>query len=104
LNLSIYFAVKQPILIFETILKPIRVIMPTYDYKCLDCGVTFELFQKITDEPITNCIKCNGHVKRLIGAGAGPIFKGTGFYQTDYKNKSLEAKKESNSSTKTDTK
>jgi putative FmdB family regulatory protein len=60
--------------------------MPTYDYKCLDCGVAFELFQRISDEAITNCPKCNGHVRRLIGAGSTPIFKGTGFYQTDYKN------------------
>lgn len=96
--------VKNAILIFETIFKFIRVPMPNYDYKCLDCGVTFELFQKITDEPIKNCIKCNGHVKRLIGAGSGPIFKGTGFYQTDYKNKSLESKKDTSSSNKTDKK
>ena len=60
--------------------------MPTYDYKCLECENTFEVFQKITEDPITNCPKCNGKVKRLIGAGAGPIFKGSGFYQTDYKN------------------
>lgn len=78
--------------------------MPTYDYKCLECGTTFELFQKITDEPISNCNKCNGQVKRLIGAGAGPIFKGTGFYQTDYKNKSAESKKESASNNKADKK
>jgi putative FmdB family regulatory protein len=62
--------------------------MPTYDYRCLDCGHNFEEFQKITDEPLTKCPKCNGHVKRLIGSGSSPIFKGSGFYQTDYKNKS----------------
>ncbi len=72
--------------------------MPTYDYKCLDCGHLFEKFQRITEEPITNCPKCNGHVKRLIGAGSGTIFKGSGFYQTDYKNKSK--KSDSGSSTK----
>lgn len=60
--------------------------MPTYDYKCLKCGNIFELFQKMTDEPVKECPKCKGEVKRLIGSGAGPIFKGTGFYQTDYKN------------------
>jgi putative FmdB family regulatory protein len=64
-----------------------RIDMPTYDYKCLDCGYTFEHFQKISDEHLTNCPKCNGNVKRLIGAGSIPIFKGSGFYQTDYKNK-----------------
>jgi putative FmdB family regulatory protein len=62
--------------------------MPTYDYKCLDCGFTFEHFQRISEEPLIECPKCNGHVKRLIGAGSAPIFKGTGFYQTDYKNSS----------------
>ncbi len=62
--------------------------MPTYDYKCLSCNDRFELFQSMTAEPIKVCPKCSGEVKRLIGAGAGPIFKGTGFYQTDYKNPS----------------
>ncbi|MGE5681818.1 MAG: FmdB family zinc ribbon protein [Bacillota bacterium] len=62
--------------------------MPTYDYKCTECGHSFESFQKMTDEPLTNCPVCNGQLKRLIGPGAGPIFKGSGFYQTDYKNKS----------------
>jgi putative FmdB family regulatory protein len=61
--------------------------MPTYDYKCTECNYTFELFQKMTEEPIKYCPKCKGKVKRLIGTGAGPIFKGSGFYQTDYKNK-----------------
>lgn len=60
--------------------------MPTYDYKCLNCNEKFEVFQKITDEPADKCPKCGGKVKRLIGAGAAPIFKGNGFYQTDYKN------------------
>ena len=60
--------------------------MPTYDYKCLSCGHTFELFQSMSDDPVSKCYKCNGKVKRLIGAGAGPIFKGSGFYHTDYKN------------------
>ncbi len=59
--------------------------MPTYDYKCNDCGNIFELFQPMSAEPIKVCTVCGGSVKRLIGAGAGPIFKGSGFYQTDYK-------------------
>jgi putative FmdB family regulatory protein len=62
--------------------------MPTYEYKCSECGYTFELFQSMSAEPAKVCPKCNGHVKRLIGPGLGPIFKGTGFYETDYKNKS----------------
>jgi putative FmdB family regulatory protein len=64
--------------------------MPNYDYKCLQCGYLFELYQRMTEEPIKICPKCNGLVKRLIGAGTGPIFKGSGFYQTDYKNKSVK--------------
>ena len=60
--------------------------MPTYDYKCEDCGYIFERFQNITEDPLADCPKCSGRVKRMIGTGAGVIFKGTGFYQTDYKN------------------
>lgn len=60
--------------------------MPTYEYKCSNCSYTFEIFQSIKAEPIKVCPKCKGEVKRLIGPGAGPIFKGSGFYQTDYKN------------------
>jgi putative FmdB family regulatory protein len=67
--------------------------MPTYDYKCLKCGHTFELFQPMSADPIEKCPECNGKVKRLIGMGAGPIFKGSGFYQTDYKNKPLDKAK-----------
>lgn len=61
--------------------------MPTYDYKCLKCGEVFELFQSIKAEPIKKHPGCEGKVKRLISAGAGIIFKGSGFYATDYKNK-----------------
>ncbi len=62
--------------------------MPTYEYKCTNCGYKFELFQTMNAEPVKVCPKCKGEVKRLIGPGLGPIFKGTGFYETDYKNKS----------------
>jgi len=62
--------------------------MPTYEYKCNDCGEIFEFFQKITDEPLKNCPVCNGELKRLISGGSGIIFKGSGFYTTDYKNAS----------------
>jgi putative FmdB family regulatory protein len=61
--------------------------MPTYDYKCTKCNYTFEVFQRMSEEPLKSCPKCKGKVKRLIGMGAGPIFKGSGFYHTDYKNK-----------------
>lgn len=67
--------------------------MPTYDYKCTECNHTFEMFQMMTADPITNCPECDGVVKRLIGTGAGPIFKGSGFYQTDYKNNSTSSTK-----------
>ncbi len=60
--------------------------MPTYDYKCKQCGYQFELFQSMTAELVKVCPQCKGEVIRLIGPGAGPIFKGNGFYQTDYKN------------------
>lgn len=62
--------------------------MPTYDYKCLRCDKKFEIFQSMKDEPLKICPDCKGELKRLIGSGAGAIFKGTGFYQTDYKNSS----------------
>lgn len=78
--------------------------MPTYDYKCNICSYTFEFFQSMKDEPLTTCPKCGGQLKRLIGPGAGPIFKGNGFYQTDYKNNNSNSnsKKSNNSSTKSE--
>ena len=57
--------------------------MPTYEYKCLNCGDLFEVFQSIKAAPVEKCPKCNGKVKRLISSGGIPIFKGSGFYQTD---------------------
>ena len=72
--------------------------MPNYDYRCMVCDHTFEYFQKMNDDPLVDCPDCGGTLKRLIGAGLSPIFKGTGFYQTDYKNKSNgESKKISSS-------
>lgn len=76
--------------------------MPNYDYKCTLCDYTFEVFQKMTDLPIEICPKCEGKVKRLIGSGAGPIFKGSGFYQTDYKGNG-KSKSENKSSNTTPT-
>jgi putative FmdB family regulatory protein len=64
--------------------------MPTYDYKCSKCKNTFEYFQPMTAEPLTECPKCGGSLKRVIGTGGGTIFKGSGFYQTDYKNNSTK--------------
>jgi len=59
--------------------------MPTYEYACDKCGYRFEVFQPMTADKITDCPECDGSVKRLIGAGAGFIFKGPGFHATDYK-------------------
>lgn len=61
--------------------------MPTYEYECRKCG-RFEHFQRITDEKLKRCPACKGSVRRLLGSGAGIIFKGTGFYQTDYRSDS----------------
>ncbi len=59
--------------------------MPTYEYECRVCAHTFESFQKITADPIKRCPKCGKSVRRLFGGGMGIIFKGSGFYTTDYK-------------------
>jgi len=59
--------------------------MPTYEYQCKDCGYKFEKFQKMSDEPLKKCPKCGKEVKRLIGKGMEVIFKGQGFYATDYR-------------------
>jgi len=60
--------------------------MPNYEYECQSCGQTFEMFQFMTEEPIKQCPKCHKNkAKRLISAGSGIIFKGSGFYATDYR-------------------
>lgn len=72
--------------------------MPTYEYSCEKCGKTFETFQSMKDEPLRECTKelCqeetwgHGKVKRLLGTGAGLIFKGSGFYTTDYRSSSYK--------------
>ena len=73
--------------------------MPTYSYVCDACGHHFELFQAMSDEPLRTCPNCQSdRLRRLIGAGAGLIFKGSGFYFTDYVRKKPEAKTPSNQS------
>lgn len=71
--------------------------MPTYEYECHACGQIFEEFQSITAEPLTVC-RCGkeGQVRRKIGSGTGIIFRGSGFYQTDYRSSAYKeaAKKE----------
>ena len=59
--------------------------MPTYDYRCRKCGHRFELFHSIKDDKPKRCPKCKGRADRLISGGAGILFKGSGFYITDYR-------------------
>ena len=67
--------------------------MPNYDYECLKCGKRFEVFQSMNDAKLTDCprAECDGAVKRLLGTGVGIIFKGSGFYQTDYRSSAYQA-------------
>lgn len=80
--------------------------MPNYDYVCTACKAEFEFFQSMNDDPLTQCPACEEpSLKRKIGTGAGIIFKGSGFYETDYKrpskdSKSTEPKKEASDSSK----
>lgn len=70
--------------------------MPTYDYHCGGCGHEFETFQSITSAPLKKCPKCKtAKLKRLIGAGAALLFKGSGFYTTDYRSDSYKKSAES---------
>jgi len=86
--------------------------MPTYDYRCDACGHELELFQSITESPKRKCPKCGKlKLQRVIGTGAGIIFKGSGFYETDYRTdsykKGAEAEKKQSSessSSKSDSK
>ena len=67
--------------------------MPTYDYECPACNHAFERFQTITAAPLRRCPRCGSRrVRRLIGAGAGILFRGSGFYQTDYRSEAYKAK------------
>ncbi|RKX30616.1 MAG: zinc ribbon domain-containing protein [Verrucomicrobia bacterium] len=59
--------------------------MPTYEYECQRCGYVFELFQNMSDPPRKRCPRCGGKVERRLGTGAGVIFRGSGFYATDYR-------------------
>ncbi len=70
--------------------------MPTYDYKCDNCDHTMEAFQSITAKPLKKCPECGKlKLKRLLGTGAGLIFKGSGFYETDYRSDSYKKAAES---------
>jgi putative FmdB family regulatory protein len=71
--------------------------MPTYEYRCPECGTDFEKFQKMSDEPGAPCPKCGAAAERRLSGGAGLVFKGSGFYITDYRGegykKAAEAEK-----------
>jgi putative FmdB family regulatory protein len=74
--------------------------MPTYEYQCRKCTRRHEAFQAITAKPLTTCPRCGGRLTRLIGHGSGFLFKGSGFYITDYRSKGYhEAKKKDQPST-----
>lgn len=72
--------------------------MPTYEYACDACGHQFEEFQQISDAPLKSCPSCKKRkLRRLIGSGGAVIFKGSGFYQTDYRSSDYKAKAKSES-------
>ena len=74
--------------------------MPFYEYQCSNCGHTLEELQKMSDAPLIKCPKCGKNtLKKLIGTGGGLIFKGSGFYLTDYKNKPQSGSKSGKTST-----
>lgn len=81
--------------------------MPTYEYKCDACGHEFDELQSFSDEPLTKCPKCKKKkLRRLFGTGASIIFKGSGFYETDYRSESYKsgAKAESDATKPAETK
>ncbi len=66
--------------------------MPTYEYLCCDCGDKLEIFQKMTDQPVKKCPNCGGKLKKLISLGGGVIYKGSGFYTTEYRSEEYKRK------------
>jgi putative FmdB family regulatory protein len=79
--------------------------MPTYDYRCTECGHVFEEYQPITSDPLTMCPNCGKHsLRRAMGGGGGIIFKGSGFYQTDYKKNGSSPSTSTETKKKTETK
>lgn len=64
--------------------------MPTYEYRCPECGNDFEKFQRMSDEPGAECPACGARATRRLSAGAGFLFKGSGFYITDYRSESYK--------------
>lgn len=78
--------------------------MPTYEYKCDNCDHLFEIYQSMKDDKLTKCPECGKDtLRRLIGTGSGLIFKGSGFYLTDYKNKPADKSASSPATAKSET-
>lgn len=77
--------------------------MPTYGYQCNNCGHTFEVFQKITDEPVKKCEKCEGEVRRMLYP-VGIMFKGSGFHINDYRKPEKSSSSSSHGAAKSDPK
>ena len=94
-----------PCLLYERVFFPEEPPMPTYEYQCEKCHKTFEMYQSMKDDALTTCPKehcqrktwAKGKVKRLLGTGAGLIFKGSGFYITDYRSEGYKAAAKSES-------
>ena len=75
--------------------------MPTYDYICNDCEKMYEYFQSMSDAPVKECPECKKNsLRRVISGGTGLIFKGSGYYLTDYKNKKTQSSKDKKSNKK----
>jgi len=67
-------------------------MMPTYEYECDKCKCRFDRFQYMNDPPLEKCPDCGGHLRRLISGGGGLIFRGSGFYATDYRSSEYKKK------------
>ena len=78
--------------------------MPTYEYECRSCKTRFEKFQSITAKPTAPCPKCKGSSRRQISAGGGLLFKGSGFYETDYRSSNYKKQAAAESKAKSEPK
>ncbi len=76
--------------------------MPTYEYQCQGCRKRSETRQEITAKPLTKCAKCGGRLKRLMGSGGGLLFRGSGFYATDYRSAGYKASAKAEKSDKSE--
>jgi putative FmdB family regulatory protein len=71
--------------------------MPTYEYRCSECRHEFEKFQRMSDDPVAECPECRSRAERRLSGGAGLLFKGSGFYITDYRSESYKQAAKSDS-------